>query len=169
MVLHCSRKLAQRLPDVSASALAEISALGGWHGHLVVMDRRQCVLFCHDATRYVLFLPGLRKPQFHALGNTWLRHLFAASLAILGCTDTQVRKAELALGQVQYDVATDRSVQASLRVAALDLEAWLWRQVPDVMNADPLAAAHWLNQRPTRAQGQLLWPNQAMFDLISAL
>ena len=61
MILHCSHKLAAKLPDVSSAPLDETSPLGGWHGHLFTLDRRQCVMFMHDATRYALFLPGLRK------------------------------------------------------------------------------------------------------------
>ena len=58
--------------------------------------------------------------------------------------------------------------QGSLRVAQQDLAAWL-ENVPDVMEADPLAAAKWLNQRPTRAQGKLLWPDRAMLQMVCTL
>ena len=125
-------------------------------------------MFCHDATRYALFLQGLRKPQLDALGDKWFRQLFTASLAALGCADARIRRVELCLGRVRYDVATDRSVQGALRVAQQDLGAWL-ENVPNVMEADPLAAAKWLNQRPTRAQGKLLWPDRAMLEMVSTL
>ena len=67
MILHCSQKLASKLSPVSPTRLEETSPLGSWHGHLFALDRRQCVMFCHDATRYVLFLPGLRKEHFAEL------------------------------------------------------------------------------------------------------
>ena len=51
-VIHCTRKLAQKLSGVSAAPIAETGELGSWHGHLVRFDRVQCVLFCHDDTRY---------------------------------------------------------------------------------------------------------------------
>lgn len=143
--------------------------MGSWHAHLITIDRRQCAMFCHDQTRYSLFLPGLRKPQFAQLGNVWFRQVFTASLALLGCPDTKIRKAELMLGPLRYDTATDRSVQSSMRVAQQDLEVWLWRSVPNVMDADPLGATQWLNQRPTRARGELVWPDRAMHRMISAL
>ena len=94
------------------------------------------MMFIHDATRYALFLPGLRKEHFAELGSKWFRELFTASLAVFGCPDVQIRKVELALGPVRYDTAIDRSVQGSLRVAKLDLEAWLY-DVPNVMDLDP--------------------------------
>jgi hypothetical protein len=34
MIIHCSQKLAAKLPDVSPTSLAETGPLGGWHGHL---------------------------------------------------------------------------------------------------------------------------------------
>jgi hypothetical protein len=59
-------------------------------------------------------------------------------LAAVGCADTQLRKVEQALGAVRFDTATDRSVEGSLRVAKLDLEAWVFR-VANVMDLDPVA------------------------------
>ena len=64
MIIHCTRKLAAKLPDVSAEALAETNALGSWHANLYLIDRRNCLMFCHDQTRFVLFVPGLKKQDF---------------------------------------------------------------------------------------------------------
>jgi len=116
MILHCSQKLAVKLVDLSATPLEETSPLGSWHGHLFTLDRRQCVMFCHDASRYVLFQSGLRKAHFAELGDRWFRPLYLATLAGLGCSTAQLRKAELALGPMRFDTAIDRSVQGSLRV-----------------------------------------------------
>ena len=76
MIIHCSRKLAAKRADVSAEPLEETSPLGSWHGHLFTLDRRQCVMFCHDATRFVLFMPGLHKVDFEELGGKWFRPLY---------------------------------------------------------------------------------------------
>lgn len=168
MILHCSQKLATKLPDVSPVPLEETSPLGSWHGHLFSMDRRQCVMFCHDATRYVLFLPGLRKVDFAELERMWFRPLYLATLAMCGCLDTQIRKVELALGSLRFDTATDRSVQGSLRVAKQDLEAWLYR-VPNVMDLDPLKISCNLNERPATIYGKCVWPEKAMLEAVARL
>ena len=168
MILHCSQKLGAKLPDVSPTPLEETSPLGSWHGHLFILDRRQCVMFVHDATRYALFLPGLRKEQFAVLGERWFRPLYLATLAVFGCPDAQIRKVELALGPVRYDTATDRSVQGSLRVAKQDLEAWLYR-VPNVMDLDPLKVSCRLTHRPVTIYGKSLWPDLAMLEQVAAL
>lgn len=168
MILHCSQKLAAKLPDVSTAPLEETSSLGSWHGHLITLDRRQCMMLCHDATRYALFLPGLRKADFTELGSQWFRPLYLATLAVLGCPEAQIKKVELALGPLHFDTVTDRSVQGSLRVAKQDLEAWLYR-VPNVMDLDPLKVCCWLNERPTTIYGQLVWPERAMLEVVAAL
>ena len=168
MILHCSQKLASKLPGVSPVPLEETSPLGSWHGHLFSMDRRQCVMFCHDATRYVLFLPGLRKADLTELGSKWFRPLYLATLAMFGCPDTQIKKVELALGPMRFDTATDRSVQGSLRVAKQDLEAWLYR-VPNVMDLDLLAKSCRLNERPATVYGKWVWPEKAMLEAVARI
>jgi len=124
-------------------------------------------MFIHDATRYALFLPGLRKVQFAALGD-WFRSLYLETLAAFECSDTQIQKVELALGPVLFDTATDRSVQGSLRVASQDLEAWLYR-VPNVMNLDPVAVSCRLSQRPATIHTKWVRPEQAMLQRVRAL
>lgn len=82
MIIHATRKLAARLPKVSKEPLQEVNVLGNWHADRLTLDRRQCVLFCHDETRAALFIAGLRKPQFAALGEIF-RQLFAETLAAI--------------------------------------------------------------------------------------
>ncbi|MGK2907720.1 MAG: DUF6933 domain-containing protein [Desulfuromonadales bacterium] len=82
MIIHCTQKLAAKLPEVSTASLFETSPLGSWHAHLYSYDRRQCVLFCHDESRYCLFLAGLVKADFAELGRLH-RELFLATLVAL--------------------------------------------------------------------------------------
>lgn len=168
MILHCSHKLAAKLGPVSPVPLEETSPLGGWHGHLYTLDRRQCVMFCHDATRFVLFMPGWRKAQFAELGDKWFRLFYTATLAQSGCPDAQIKRAELALGPVHYDTATDRSVQGSLRIAQQDLEGLLY-EIPNVMDLDPVAISCRLNERPATVYGKVVWPARAMLEAVARL
>lgn len=168
MIIHCSKKLAAKLPDVSSMPLELTSPLGGWHGHLVTLDRRQCAMFCHDATRYTLFLPGLRKEHYPELGSKWFRQLYLATLAMFGCSEAQIKKVELAMGPIRFDTATDRSVQGSLRIAKLDLEAWLYG-LPNVMDIDPLVISCRLSERPVTVYGKLIWPCKAMLYAVKSL
>jgi hypothetical protein len=167
LILHCTAKLAAKLPVVSTTPLAEDSPLGGWHGHLLMMERRQCVMLVHDATRYALFLPCMRKEQLADIAG-WHRDLFLAALAAQGIPDATIGRVKLALGVLRCDRVTDRSVLGSLRVAADDL----WWKAPDwggVVNLDPLAVALWLNHRPTTIRGKSLWPEKDMAALVAGL
>ena len=166
MIIHCSKKLAAKLPRVSPMPLEESSPLGSWHAHLFTLDRRQCVMFCHDASRYCLFLAGLRKPHFAELGSKWFRQLFTATLAVIGCPDTQIKKTELLLGPVRFDTATDRSVQGSINIARQDLIAWAF-QLPNVMDLDPLAVSRRLNERPTTVKGRFQHPDVLMRQIVA--
>ncbi|MGB5475133.1 MAG: hypothetical protein WBQ78_16870 [Gammaproteobacteria bacterium] len=167
MIIHCTRKLAAKLPVVSGTPLTETSPLGSWHANLYSIDRRNCVLFCHDELRYTLFLPGLRKPQFAELGR-WFRELFTASLAYTGMSDNQVRRAELALGPVAFDTCTDRSVLGSLNQMRFLLDGRV-SEVSDVMLLNPLSVNRWLCHYPVR-RGKAVWmADEAMCERVAAL
>ena len=167
MIIHATRKLAQRLPDVSSEPLMETSPLGSWHADRLTIDHRQCVLFCHDETRAALFAAGLRKPQFAALGNDVFKPLFADTLAGLGCPDVEIRKALLVLGRCQFDTATDRSVLSSMRVARQDLEAYVWR-FPNVLTVNPVEASCRLSRRPASIRGgKFIRPNRLLLEMIA--
>jgi len=169
MIIHCTKKLAAKLPALSDKPDEETSPLGSWHANLYVIDRRNCVLFCHDATRYTLFLPGLRKPEFAELGR-WFKELFIASLAYMGMEDNQVRRAELALGPVQFDTRTDRSVLGSLNQMSFILDARV-SEVENVMLLNPLSVNRWLCHYPVNVKGvKGFWmADEAMIERVKAL
>lgn len=168
MIIHATRKLAARLPDVSKEPLQEVSALGNWHADRLTLDRRQCVLFCHDETRAALFIAGLRKPQFAALGGDVFRQLFADTLAALKCPQAQIRRALLSLGPCRFDTATDRSVLGSMRVTRQDLEAYLW-SFPSVLELDPVETSRRLTRRPVSARGKHFWPQDRLLKLMERI
>jgi len=166
MLLHCTQKLAAKLSEVSATPFAETSPLGSWHAHLYTYDRRQCVLFCHDESRYCLFLPGLVKADFAKLGKLH-RELFLATLVVQNVPEALISRVALALGPMQFDRNTDRSVLGSLRTADIDL-SWLIHDV-HVLDCDPLAVALQLNDRPTSVKGKWFHPAKVMLELIGRL
>jgi hypothetical protein len=167
MVIHCTKKLAGKLPVVSAEPRGEKSPLGSWHANLYTIDRRNCVLFCHDETRYTLFLPGLRKPHFAELGR-WFKEAFTASLAYMGMADSQVRRAELALGRIEFDTRTDRSVLGSLNQMHFMLYGRV-NEVDDVMLLNPLSVTRWLCHYPV-SRGKTVWmADEAMMERVKAL
>ncbi len=167
MILHCTHKLSTKIPEVAALPLAETSPLGGWHANLYQMARRQCVLFCHDATRYMLFLPGLKKAHFEDLGRLH-RDLFLLSLAAHGVPDAKIMRTKMALGPAVFDRSTDRSVLASMNVAISDLDAYL-QETPNLLEIDPAAAALHLNERPVTIRGVWHRSGQEMLARVEKL
>ena len=174
MILHCTQKLATRIPSTTDLPSPEperegqSGPLSSWHGHLLTLDRRQCLLFCHDATRYVLFLSGLRAPQLAELGRRH-RDLFLAVLEAQGLAHHHIARAALTLGLLCVDCQTDRSVLGSMRVAAQDLKLGALDRTTNVMELDPIKTSLWLNHRPCRVYGRLIWPEQAMREIVEAL
>ncbi|TAK86866.1 MAG: hypothetical protein EPO20_05975 [Betaproteobacteria bacterium] len=156
-----------KLPGVSAQPLEEAGSLGAWHAHLVRFDRVQCVLFCHDETRYCLFLPGMRARQLAELGR-WHREVFLASLATEGIADPVIARVDAALGPARFDAKTDRSVLASMNIAQWDLGVYVSRE-DHVVDADALLVSRRLNERPVEAKGKPLWPARAMRDCVARL
>ena len=167
MLLHCTKKVAERLPEPVAESLEEAAVLGSWHAHLFQLKRRQCLLFCHDETRYMLFLPGVNKSHFKELGRLH-RDLFLLSLAALEVPESRVMRAGLALGPPRFDRATDRSVLGSLNVAATDLSIHL-EDVDNPLEIDPVTVALMLNRRPVTARGAWLWPERGMLEKVARL
>jgi len=166
MIIHSTQKLAAKLPDVSPMPFTETSPLGSWHAHFYFYDRRQCVLFCHDESRYCLFLPGLVKADFAELGRLH-RDLFLSTLEALNVPKTLLSRVALSLGPVKFDRKTDRSVLGSLRTADIDL-SWLIHDI-HVLDCDPRAVALKLNDRPTSVKGKWFHPAQMMLALIGGL
>lgn len=175
MILHCTHKLAARLPSsvlisdsASGDSNREQGPFASWHAHLLNLDRRQCVLFCHDATRFVLFLPGLRASHLADLGR-WHRDLLLAVLEAQGLETSLLARVGLMLGPLGVDRETDRSVLGSMREAAQDLKFGALAQTANVMDLDPITTSRWLNERPVTVHGQCLWPERAMQELVQKL
>lgn len=167
MIFHCTKALAAKLPEVSPVPLADPNPLVSWHAHLHIIDRRQCVMFCHDTTRFILFQAGLKKEQFNNLGQLH-RELFKYALISLGAPDSSVKRVELVVGQAQFDTATDRSVLGTLNQSRSDFDHFI-SDYRNILDVDPVIAARWLNHRPLTARGTWLWPDRNMLELVDKL
>lgn len=167
MLIHCTQRLAAMLPTVSREPQVEVSPLGSWHANLYRIDRRHVVMFCHDETRYTLYLPGVRKPEFNDLGH-WFKEVFTSSLAYMGVPENQVLRAEVALGPVRFDLCTDRSVLGSLKQMRYLLDARVL-EVSDVMLLDPMAVNRGLGRyAPSRGKAFRM-TDEAMMARVAAL
>jgi hypothetical protein len=172
MITHCTKKLAAKLPNVSPEPLVEDSPLGSWHAHFYTIDRRNCLMFCHDETRFTLFMAGLKKPDFGNLTG-WFLDYFANTLLRLGYEHELIMKATDLVGDLRFDTHCDRSVMGTLNIArSCDLEGQLW-QVPDVMDLLPYTTSAKLCERPVHIKGmrasECLFPDRAMKQFLMAI
>lgn len=190
--LHCTQKLLAKLPldtsgqlrsrhslypppaandEFGASPAGDIvSPLSGWHGNLITLQRRQCVLLVHDATRFPVFIPCLTKPDFAELG--WhFGDVFMNTLLKVGADDSTMQRAHHALAPLVCDRDIDRSVQGTLNQMAQDLAYSLDYKGLTATDLLPYSTSAWLAQRPCRAKGvkDCIWPIDAMLGLISGL
>lgn len=167
MIIHCTKKLSCKLPAVANEPLNETSPLGSWHANLYVIDRHNVLLFVHDDTRYTIFIPGLRKQHYAELGR-WFKEAFTASLAYMGMPDSQVHQAELALGVVEFDSCTDRSVLGSMNQMRFMLDGRI-EEVSDVMLLNPLSVTRWLCHYPVTHGKTTRMADEAMMERVAAL
>lgn len=172
MVIHCTQKLAAKQPLVSATPLTCHNPLGDWHANLYTIDRRNCLMFCHDQTRFVLFMAGLKKGDFANL-DFWFQDLYANTMLKLGYDTALIEKALALLDPLQFDTACDRSVQGSMRTTKLmDLDGLLL-DVADVQELPPYSTSARLNHRPVTTKGmkgsECLWPEKAMAEWIESV
>lgn len=169
MILHCTKKLATKLPNVQTQVLTETSPVGSWHANLYHFDRRQCVLFTHDVTRYTVFIPGLVKSHFNNFDECF-KGIFLASLSMIGVPDNQLARAELAMGRMVFDTCTDRSVLGSMNNLKHMVQARV-NHVANVMELDALKVTNWLTDTPmsSKIRPDYGWPQNDMKALIATL
>jgi hypothetical protein len=167
MTFHCTKALAAKLPSVSATPLTDTNPLDSWHAHLHVIDRRQCVMFCHDSTRFVLFASALKKEQFHHLGQLH-KQLYLAALIAMEVPAATLKRVELAMGPTSFDTKTDRSVLGTMNQSRFEFDFFL-DDYNHILEVDPLIAAKWFNHRPLSIRGKYIWADREMLALVSSL
>ena len=79
LTFQCTQKLLKEL-KTDLSPVRDTDPVALWHANLLTLDRRKCVLFTNDKTRYSFLVPGLRKPDFKMLGEIFLDNLFRCML-----------------------------------------------------------------------------------------
>lgn len=181
--LHATRKLFQRLslndqgalPVTPASqwlfdrALPEINPLDNWHGHLVTLQRRNCLLMVHDATRFPLVLPALTKPDLAEL-NHWFIDALMNTLLKCGAGDSLIEAAHRHVAPLVVDTSSDRSVQATLHRMKEEIEHLLWYEHANIADLSGYRLGAWLAHTPRSVRGRTyLWPDKEMLKLLQGL
>lgn len=73
--IQCTAKLLKKLTHNEYNPATSLNALGVWHANLLRFNRKECVLFTHDATLYSIFIPKTNKQFYKNLGPIFLENL----------------------------------------------------------------------------------------------
>lgn len=179
--LHCTKKLSAKLPllddgriksgrpsPYAANEDGQLSALGSWHANLLVLQRRQCVLFVHDATRFPVFMPALQKADFAELDHRFADS-FMNTLLKVDADEDMLDRAHGMLGPLVCDNDCDRPVQGTMNQMAQEIGMMLDYDNISVADITGYSIGAWLADRPTSGKGieGALWPDKAMRELLS--
>lgn len=174
MILHCTKKLYTKLPaNTTAPAPTSIGLQAkwlNWHANLITIQRRQCVIAVHDATRYAVFIPCLTKPDFAKL--QWhFEDVFINSLLKSGLPHELVETATQHMAALQFDTECNRSVQGTMNQIAQDIDYGLGYTNTAVSDISPYRYSAELSHRPCTIKGlkDYQWPDKVMAELLSNL
>ena len=144
--------------------------LSGWHAHLFTLQRRQCVLWAHDTTRFALFMPCLTKPDFAQLQWLFVDSLMN-TLIKAGANEQQLDTAHQLLRPLRIDSVCNRSVQATITRMKGDIEHTLNFNQAAVTELSAYRTGAWLADRPCNVKGkkECVWPKEAMLQLLDCV
>lgn len=148
-------------PDIARNPI------GCWHANLIHLQRRQCVLFVHDVSRFALFIPCLTKPDFTKLDWHFQDVLMNSLLKTRLPTSTIERAADY-FAPLCFDHQLNRSVQGTLNQLAMEVEHKLWFEQVNVADLLPYSTSAWLSDRPCMIKGQkdCIWPIRSIAELL---
>jgi hypothetical protein len=160
-------RLNNKRPNEYAANDGAESPLSGWHANLLLIQRRQYVLFVHDATRFPVFIPALKKDDFANL-DYWFQDGFMNTLLKTSANDALIDRTHAVLGPLVCDTDCDRSVQGTMNRMAQEIEWALQDKGVQVAEITGYRVGAWLAERPCSTKGvkDCIWPKDAMHGLL---
>jgi hypothetical protein len=181
--VHATQKLLKKLPVdengylpadnvrgfLAARDDGRPGLLSGWHANLLIVQRRQCVLFVHDQTRFPLFMPGLRKPDFANLDRRFADSLMNTLMKV-GASEPQMDRAGELLQRLRFDTVCNRSVQGTMNRAGQEVKYVLDHTDTDVGEITGYRHSAWLANTPCHVRGRkdCIWPIDAFKTMLIA-
>lgn len=181
--LHATRKLCERLPVDDKGLFSatpssqwlftqptlDINPLCHWHGNIISVQRRHCVLLVHDTTRFPLVLPALVKRDFIEL-NSLFADAFMNTLLKCGANDWQLNTAQRFLRPLQVDTQCYRSEQGTLNQMKRGVEHLIQFDNLNVAELTGYTLGAWLADSPRSVKGKnFIWPKKALLELLTRL
>ncbi len=176
MILHCTKKLYAKLPEKMKAAEQSATAIGiqaqwlNWHANLITIQRRQCVIAVHDATRFTLFIPCITKKDFANL-DWHFNDVFINSLLKSDMPPELVNAATTNYQPLTFDTTCNRSVQGTMNQVAQEIDYGLYYKSTSVADISPYRYSADLSHRPCGVKGQkdYIWPDREMAQLLNKL
>lgn len=183
ITIHATKKLLAKLPvgehgylptapdraylDQNELRGPSPSLLGSWHANLLTLQRRNCILLVHDETRFPLFIPALKKPDFANL-DWWFEDTLMNALLKCGASHEQIQTATQHTQRLQIDTVCDRSVQGTMSRMAMEVEHHLYYKEVNVADITGYRMSAWLADRPCTVKGRkgCTWPIKDFLALI---
>lgn len=168
MRLHATKKLYTKIPASLRAADHQSTQpedpFGDWHGKLITVQRRQCVIVTHEATRYTLVLPCLTKPDFANLQTIMLDVLLNSLLKLdYPVAILEMAGSQLANQSFTVDSVCHRSAQGTVNRLAEEFDYSVWYHRMDITQIAGYAATADLANRPTsrKVNGKTEWLHPA--------
>ncbi|MDM7861910.1 hypothetical protein QTP81_15005 [Alteromonas sp. ASW11-36] len=176
MILHCTKKLYALLPEQAKERAPVVPSIGlqsewnNWHANVITVQRKQCLIAVHDATRFALFIPGLLKKDWANLDwhfedvliNTLLKSDIAHEL---------IEVAAANLKPLAFDTTYNRSVQGTMNQISQEIDYDLYYNWPSIKDISPYRYSANLSHRPcnTKDHKNCFWPDKRMAELLTKL
>ncbi|WFE69489.1 hypothetical protein P8S54_04100 [Thiomicrospira sp. R3] len=176
MRVHVTKKLAEKLPQIDLNnGVEQSSPWGDWHAHIYLIQRKQCVLFCHDETRFAVLLTGLKKADFANLKHLF-QEIFINALIKMNYPPDLVERVANQLDQetMVFDSKINRSVQSSLRILHEELDWMLYHDQKHIDDVSLYVYPAWSADQPRsiklgRKQYYSLAKHSLLYSLAKAM
>jgi hypothetical protein len=151
ITIQCTQKLLKEVGQEYTGAILPTVPLGDWHANLILLDRRKCVLFTNDLTRYSFMVAGLKKPDFKMLDELFRQNLFKCLLRD-GFSQEAIEKVLDEIREVVFTRTSDRSVLGTMNDMAQIIK-WTVQDEDGLENVDLGALMDKLNRMPLKPLG----------------
>ena len=150
LTLQCTNKLLKEL-KTDLSPVKDTDPITLWHANLLTLDRRKCVLFTNDKTRYSFLVPGLKKPDFQRLGEVFLDNVFRCMLND-GIPQEGIEKVLNSCSNYCFTKTSNKSVLGTMNDIA-DIIKWTVYDDGGLANTDISEMMMRLNRMPMKPLG----------------
>ena len=151
ITIQCTKKLLKEVGQEHKEAVVPTVPLGCWHANLLMLDRRKCVLFTNDKTRYSFLVPGLKKPDFKVLDEVFGQALFKCLMRD-GFSQESIELVLDEIREVAFTTTSNRSVLGTMNDVTTRIKLIVWDE-GGLLNTDIAQLNQEINTIPSGAMG----------------